>query len=131
MGKPTSFLFGATGLVGSHLLEILIKDEEYAKVFLFSRKPVKSASSKIQEIVTDFSDPKQMEGHFKGSDIFCGLGTTIKKAKKRESFRQVDFDLPVVLASIASRKPVNRFVVISSIGANAESRNFYLRTKGE
>ncbi|OFY56717.1 MAG: hypothetical protein A2Y87_00125, partial [Bacteroidetes bacterium RBG_13_46_8] len=131
MGKRTAVLFGATGLVGSHLLEILIKDEEYAKVFLFSRKPVKSASPKIQEIVTDFSDPKQMEGHFKGSDIFCCLGTTIKKAKTRESFRQVDFDLPVVLASIASRKPVNRFVVISSIGANAESRNFYLRTKGE
>lgn len=131
MGTRTAILFGATGLVGSQLLEILIKEEEYAKIIVFSRRPVKSESPKVQEILTDFVDVKPLEGYFKGSDIFCCLGTTIKKAKSKESFRQVDFDLPVVLASIASRKPVNRFVVISSIGANAESRNFYLRTKGE
>lgn len=131
MEKRTAILFGATGLVGSHLLEILIKEETYAKIIAFSRRPIKSESQKVQEIQTNFVDLKPMEGHFKGSDIFCCLGTTINKAKSKESFRQVDFDLPVVLASIASRKPVNRFVVISSIGANAESRNFYLRTKGE
>ena len=134
MGKRTAILFGATGLVGSHLLEILIKEEEYAKIVLFNRKPVKalhSVSPKIEEIITDFHDLKQLEGYGKGSDLYCCLGTTIKKAKTKESFRQVDFDLPVVIASIASRKPFNRFVVISSIGANAESRNFYLRTKGE
>jgi uncharacterized protein YbjT (DUF2867 family) len=131
MGKRTALLFGATGLVGSHLLEILTKDEEYAKIILFSRRSVKSLSPKIEENLTDYTDLKQLEGHFKGPDIFCCLGTTIRKAKTKESFRQVDFDLPVVIASIASRKPLNRFVVISSIGANAESRNFYLRTKGE
>ena len=134
MGKRTAILFGATGLVGSHLLEILIKEEEYTKIVLFNRKPVKavhSISPKIEEIITDFSDLKQLEGYGKGSDLFCCLGTTIRKAKTKESFRQVDFDLPVVIASIASRKPFNQFVVISSIGANAESRNFYLRTKGE
>jgi uncharacterized protein YbjT (DUF2867 family) len=134
MGKRNAILFGATGLVGSHLLEILIKEEEYAKIVLFNRKPVqsvKSLSPKIEEIITDFSDLKSLEGYCKGSDLFCCLGTTIRKAKTKENFRQVDFDLPVVIASIASRKPFNRFVVISSIGANAESRNFYLRTKGE
>jgi uncharacterized protein YbjT (DUF2867 family) len=131
MGKRTAILFGATGLVGSQLLEILIKEEEYTKIIVFSRRPVKSESPKVQAILTEFVDVKPLEGYFKGSDIFCCLGTTIKKAKSKESFRQVDFDLPVVLASIASRKPVNRFMVISSIGANAESRNFYLRTKGE
>jgi uncharacterized protein YbjT (DUF2867 family) len=134
MGKRTAILFGATGLVGSQLLEILIREEEYAKIVLFNRKTVEdlhSVSPKIEEILTDFSDLKPLEGFSKGSDLFCCLGTTIRKAKTKESFRQVDFDLPVVIASIASRKPFNRFVVISSIGANAESRNFYLRTKGE
>ena len=134
MGKRTAILFGAKGLVGSHLLEILIKEEEYTKIVLFNRKPVKAVHSvtpKIEEIITDFSDLKQLEGYGKGSDLFCCLGTTIRKAKTKESFRQVCFDLPVVIASIASRKPFNRFVFISSIGANAESRNFYLRTKGE
>jgi uncharacterized protein YbjT (DUF2867 family) len=131
MGKRTAMLFGATGLVGSHLLEILIKEKEYAKIILFSRKPVKAVSPKIKEIITDFRDLKQLEGNFKSGDLFCCLGTTIKKAKSKESFRQVDFDLPVVLASVASGKTLNRFVGISSIGANAESRNFYLRTKGE
>jgi uncharacterized protein YbjT (DUF2867 family) len=131
MGKRTAMLFGATGLVGSHLLETLIKEEEYAKILLFNRRHIPTESSKVREILTDFNDLKQLEEHFRESDIFCCLGTTIKKAKTRESFRQVDFDLPVVLASIASHKPVNRFVVISSIGASATSRNFYLRTKGE
>jgi uncharacterized protein YbjT (DUF2867 family) len=134
MGKRTAILFGATGLVGSQLLEILNREEEYAKIVLFNRKTVhydESLSPKIVEIITDFSDLKQLEGYCKGSDLFCCLGTTIKKAKTQENFRQVDFDLPVVIASMASQKPFNRFVVISSIGANAESRNFYLRTKGE
>jgi uncharacterized protein YbjT (DUF2867 family) len=134
MGKRTAILFGVSGLVGGHLLEILIKEGEYAKIVLFNRKPVQSVTSlspKIEEIITDFSDLKQLEGYCKGSDLFCCLGTTIKKAKTKENFRQVDFDLPVVIASVASRKPFNRFVVISSIGANADSHNFYLRTKGE
>jgi uncharacterized protein YbjT (DUF2867 family) len=131
MEKRTAILFGATGLVGSHLLEILIKEEEYGKIMLFNRKSVQPGSSKIKEIITDFSDLKQLEGSIAGGDLFCCLGTTIKKAKTRGKFRQVDYSLPNALAEIASRKQVNRFVVISSIGAKAESNNFYLRTKGE
>lgn len=131
MGKRTAIVFGASGLVGSQLTDILVREEEYDNIIVFTRRPLKSESPRVQEILTDFSDLTQMEGHFSGSDVFCCLGTTIKKAKTKENFRQVDFDLPVAIASIASRKPVHRFVVISSIGASAESRNFYLRTKGE
>ena len=131
MEKRTAILFGASGLVGSHLLELLIKEETYEKIMLFNRRSVQPGSSKVEEIITDFSDLKQLEEKLTGDDLFCCLGTTIKKAKTRESFRQVDYGIPVALAEMVSRKPVERFIVISSIGAKAESANFYLRTKGE
>ncbi|HSO78416.1 MAG TPA: SDR family oxidoreductase, partial [Bacteroidales bacterium] len=64
-------------------------------------------------------------------DIFCCLGTTIKKAGSQEAFRKVDLEAPAKIASIAAENEVKQFIVISSIGADPGSRNFYLRTKGQ
>ena len=131
MEKRTAILLGSTGLVGNQLLEALIKEEEYGKILVFNRKSIGPRSPKMEEILTDFSNLQQLESRISGEDLFCCLGTTIKTAKTREKFRQVDYGLPVAFAEIASRKQVKNFVVISSIGADARSRNFYLRTKGE
>ena len=128
MEKRTAILLGSTGLVGHQLLEALIKEEEYGKILVFNRKSIGPRSPKMEEILTDFSNLQQLESRISGDDLFCCLGTTIKTAKTREKFRQVDYGLPVAFAEIASRKQVKNFVVISSIGADAGSRNFYLRT---
>ncbi|MBN2275425.1 MAG: NAD(P)H-binding protein [Bacteroidales bacterium] len=131
MEKRTALLFGSTGLVGSNLLKLLIKEEAYDRIIIFNRRPVGVVSTKTEEIITDFSDMQEIASNISGDDLFCCLGTTIKKAKTQEKFRQVDYELPVTLAEIASRKQLKHCVVISSIGANAGSKNFYLRTKGE
>ncbi|MBN1414401.1 MAG: NAD(P)H-binding protein [Bacteroidales bacterium] len=131
MEKRTAILFGSTGLVGNHLLGELIKEDAYKKIILFNRKPIQPVSTKVEEIITDFTDLQKLESLITGDDMFCCLGTTIKKAKTQERFRQVDYGLPVTLAEIASRKQVTHFMVVSSIGSNAKSNNFYLRTKGE
>ena len=131
MEKRTAILIGATGLVGSFVLDELIKNGTYEKIIVLSRRAGHYTNKKIAEIVTDFDNLQQLESNVKGHDLFCCLGTTIKKAGSQAAFRKVDYELPVILAEIALRNNINRFIVISSIGANPVSRNFYLRTKGE
>ncbi|HEY2915041.1 MAG TPA: oxidoreductase, partial [Candidatus Angelobacter sp.] len=69
---------------------------------------------------------------FQGAqDVFCALGTTIRKAGSQEAFRHVDMELPLRAAEQALSAGAEQFVVVSSVGADAASKNFYLRTKGE
>lgn len=131
MMKKTAVLFGATGLTGSHVLQRLAGDDRYEKVIVFSRSEPEIKNDKIEVIITRLEDLDRHENKIKGDDVFCCLGTTIKKAGSKEQFRKVDLEFPEKIASIASKNKVNNFLVISSIGADPWSSNFYLRTKGE
>jgi uncharacterized protein YbjT (DUF2867 family) len=131
MEKRTALLFGATGLVGGCLLDALIHDDRYNKITVFTRKSLQTISPKVEEVITDFRDLNLLGSRMNDGDWFCCIGTTIKKAGTRERFRYVDFGIPVALAEIAAKKLTGHFIVVSSVGANAESSNFYLRTKGE
>lgn len=131
MENKTAVLFGATGLVGQKLLQQLLQDKAYQKIVVFARHKINIQHNKLQLIITDFQDEKFLSQNLFGDVLFCCLGTTIKKAGSQAAFRKVDYELPVLLAQIASKNKFSSFLVISSIGANASSKNFYLRTKGE
>jgi uncharacterized protein YbjT (DUF2867 family) len=130
MGK-TAMIAGATGLVGHHLLELLLQDPSYAKVIALSRYRLTVQNSKLENILVDFERLQTITPFLQVEDVFCSLGTTIKKAGSREAFRKVDFDYVVNVATFGLSLGGRGFYVVSSMGANPQSRAFYLRVKGE
>jgi uncharacterized protein YbjT (DUF2867 family) len=125
----TAIVIGATGLVGSYLVTELINSDNYNKVVLLVRKKPDFVHHKIEAHVIDFENIDTEL--IKGDDLFCAIGTTIKKAGSKQHQYKIDCDYPVKIAQIAKQNHVKQFVLISSIGANANSSNFYLKTKGE
>jgi uncharacterized protein YbjT (DUF2867 family) len=127
----TAVVFGSTGLIGSFLLRQLLADDRYAEVRIFVRKPTGIRHAKLDEVVTDFKQLDALRKEVKGDEVFCCLGTTIKTAGSEAAFRRVDYELVRWSALSAKENGVKSFLVVSSIGAAASSRNFYLRTKSE
>jgi uncharacterized protein YbjT (DUF2867 family) len=131
MKKKTAILFGATGLIGGHVLKILQQDDRYSQIIVFTRSDPETKYDKAEYIITGLDDLDIYEDKLNGDEVFCCLGTTMKKAGSKEQFRKVDLGYPQKIAEIAEKNKIPGFLVISSIGADAESSNFYLRTKGE
>jgi uncharacterized protein YbjT (DUF2867 family) len=128
--KKTAIVAGASGLTGGFLLDVLARDKTFGRIIVLSRKAVKPAQPKVKEIIVDFSKLDKYDFWSDAHVLFCCIGTTIKKAGSRENFRKVDFDIPVKLAEQCALYNIG-YHLISSTGADAASRNFYLRTKGE
>lgn len=126
----TAWLAGATGLVGGFVLKQLIASERYARVVVLTRRTVQAEDPKIDQRVANFDQLADMDLAV-ADDVFCALGTTIKTAGSQEAFRHVDLDIPLALAKKALARNAKQFLLVSSVGANAKSKNFYLRTKGE
>ena len=127
----TACIFGSTGLVGSHLLSIISQDKRYGKIILFNRSLQEIEYPNIEQIVADYSSLNQFTIQLKVDEYFCCLGTTIKKAKTKEAFEYVDFQLPLNIAKLAKENKVPKLLVVSSIGASAKSSTFYLKVKGD
>ncbi|RFS24827.1 oxidoreductase [Chitinophaga silvatica] len=130
MGK-TAIVLGATGLTGTHLVSALLLDPDYDTVRVLVRKSWVNPRPKLESVIVNFKDTASLTPHLKGDVLFCCIGTTIKKARTKEKFREVDYGIPVSCAQLAHAAGVEQFLVISAVGANARSRNFYLRTKGQ
>lgn len=126
-----AFVFGASGLVGSFLTDLLKKDTHYNTIKVFVRKPMAELHSGIEQVVTDFENLEQVSNELGDGIIFCCLGTTMKKAGSKEAFYRVDFEFPATIAEMGKQAGVKVFVLISSIGADSLSRIFYSRVKGE
>src|SRR5579864_8116195 len=123
---------GGNGLVGGKLLQILLSAEEYTRVHALSRRALPIDHPRLANRVVKFDAP--LDAQLKGlqcHDAFCCLGTTMKNAGSEVAFRAVDHDLVVQFASFAHGIGAERFVFVSSVGANPASKNFYLRVKGE
>jgi uncharacterized protein YbjT (DUF2867 family) len=132
MEKRTALVFGATGLVGKELVEELCKSDSHDLIKIFARGKTDFAGrEKIKEFITDFDNLNSWSHLISGDDLFICLGTTIKKAGSVARMEEIDRDLPVNIASIASGNSVEKLAVISSVGANPDSSNYYLRIKGE
>jgi uncharacterized protein YbjT (DUF2867 family) len=128
----TAIVFGATGLVGKALVEELCKSDSYDLIKIFARGKTDFAGrEKIEELIADFDNMKAWSHLISGDDLFICLGTTIKKAGSVARMEEIDRDLPINIASIASGNSVEKLAVISSVGANPDSANYYLRIKGE
>lgn len=128
--KLTAIVFGSSGLTGKFVTEHLLKDARYDRLILFVRKETKVFHGKIRQIVFDPSNIDDISNDCLGDQVFCCLGTTIRKAGSREAFYKVDHDLVIETARISAKNKIPVFTVISSIGANPNSNNFYLKTKG-
>lgn len=126
----TAIIIGSSGLTGSHLLEILLKSNIYGKVVCLVRKLSSLSHPKLVQHIVDFDNPETYQDLIEGNDMFCCLGTTIKKAGSQEAFEKVDLTYPLEFAKIAVSKGIKQYSIISSLGANPKSGNFYLRTKG-
>lgn len=127
----TAILLGATGLVGGHCLELLLEDDAYGVVVSLGRRKSGREHAKLSEHQIDFERLEDYSHLFRGDDLFCCLGTTIKKAGSQAAFRRVDFTYAVESARLASENGMKQFLLVSALGANARSRVFYNRTKGE
>jgi uncharacterized protein YbjT (DUF2867 family) len=127
----TAVVIGATGLTGSHLVNLLLHNPAFDKVKVLLRAPSFKQREGLEITIVDFGDEESLAAALHGDALFCCIGTTRKKAGGKEEFRQVDFDIPVRCATLAKRQGLGQFLLMSSIGANVRSRFFYLRTKGE
>ena len=129
----TATIIGATGLIGSYLLEELLKDDYYDTVRILIRRPLELTHPKLEKKLVDFTDTESLQLALEGSNvIFCAVGTTQKKVKgDKEAYRKVDYDIPVKLAKLGKLTGCETFVLVSSVGANSNSNNFYLKLKGE
>lgn len=127
----TALIIGSTGLIGSHLLDLLLESQEYEKVITFVKRDSGIQHPKLKQHIIDFDKPETYKELVVGDDFFCSIGTTIKKAGSQDAFRKVDFEYPKQFASLAQQNKVKQFLIITSLGADANSSNFYLKTKGE
>jgi uncharacterized protein YbjT (DUF2867 family) len=132
MTEKSALVFGGSGLVGRSLINELIISEDYMIIRVFSRnRSIGFSDTRIREYIVDFENPETFSENVTGDDMFICLGTTIKKAGSIKRMEEIDRDLPVTLASLAKSNGVKRLAVVSSIGANSGSSNYYLRIKGE
>ncbi|CAN5862085.1 oxidoreductase [soil metagenome] len=131
MNHRTALLLGATGLVGGHCLNFLLNDESYGRVSVLGRRPLEREHPKLEQHLVDFDRLEDSAELIRAQDVFCCLGTTIRKAGSQEAFRRVDFEYPLQSARIAARQETERFLIVTAIGADPGSRIFYNRVKGE
>ncbi|MFN9854784.1 MAG: oxidoreductase [Bacteroidota bacterium] len=126
--NKVAMIAGSSGLTGGFLLKMLLEAPEYREVIAYVRKPTRIQHPKLREVVMDW---EKLDAPVPADDVFCCLGTTIKKAGSQEAFRRVDYEYPLHLAELQLEGGSQQFLLVSAIGADASSSIFYSRVKGE
>lgn len=129
--KRSALIAGSSGLIGAELLQLLLNDGVYSKVYSLVRKNTGIRHPKLEEILVNFDALDASLGSIKADDVFCCLGTTMKKAGSEAAFRKVDYDYPLALAHWAKVSGSNGFYLVSAMGASDKSSIFYNKVKGE
>lgn len=129
--KKNAIILGATGLTGSHLLELLLEDSDYEQIKVFTRKKLKISHPKIEEHVIDLLKLSDYANEFKADVMFCCIGTTKTKTPNKSLYQAIDYGIPVEAAKLCKQNDIHSFIVISALGANSNSKVFYNRLKGE
>jgi uncharacterized protein YbjT (DUF2867 family) len=124
-------LTGASGLIGSNLLTELIRSESISEILLLARKSSGISNPKVKELILTFDDLSWHSSDLQGDIIYSCIGTTKSETPDSKLYRKIDLEYPLNLAKIALKNGVQQFHIISSLGANAESANSYLKLKGE
>lgn len=125
----TALVYGASGLVGQSLVHQLLEHTGYSKITVLVRRKLELAHQKLAQVIIDFDKPA-IEPVY-ADEVYCCMGTTIKKAGSKAAFYKVDHDYVLNIARLAKSNGVQKFAFVSSMGADANSRIFYSKTKGE
>ncbi len=133
MNQQTAVIIGATGLTGNLLVEELLKDADFKTIRILVRRLVKIIHPKLQQQIVNFDNLNDYTDKFSEGDIiFCCIGTTQEKVKNdKTAYEKIDFDIPVNAARIGISKKFKKYLIVSAIGANENSSNFYLKLKGK
>lgn len=129
--NKTAIVIGATGLVGSEVLGLLLEDKRYQKVKVLHRRSTGVSHSKLEEHIIDFDKIEEWRGLITGDELYSALGTTLKQAGSQEAQYTIDFTYQFETAKAAAENGVKKYSLVSSAGANYKSRMFYSRLKGE
>lgn len=129
--RKTAIVAGATGLIGSELLQLLLDTDYYTTVVSLTRSELDFKHEKLLQIVIDFDRIDEVKELLGATDIYCCLGTTMKKAGSKEAFRKVDYDYPLQLAKLALENESKQFFLVTALGADSSSMFFYNQVKGE
>jgi uncharacterized protein YbjT (DUF2867 family) len=131
MAMRTALIAGATGAIGSVILELLNDSDQYSEIHCIGRRAPSIADEKIKAHIVNYDELDQFNLEQPVDDVFCALGTTIKAAGSVENFKKVDRDYVHQVGKLAQRLNAKTCSVVSAIDANAGSSNFYNQTKGE
>lgn len=132
MKGVTALVIGATGLVGSHLVQELLQDDRYHKVITFSRRPLEFNHPKLEAVIANFEKLDEIADKIQGDILFSCLGTTRKQAGSKENFYKVDFTYQYRFIQLAAQNGIRQLVLISSPGASINAfYSHYLKTKGQ
>lgn len=124
-------VLGATGLIGSKLVSLLIDDPYYSTINIITRRKILLESKKIIQHIAEFDTLESVARALNVDDVYCCLGTTMKKAGSKEAFRLVDYDYVLKAAKIAYSQGAKQFLIISAVGAHPNALFFYSRVKGQ
>lgn len=122
---------GATGLVGQHLVQRLLVSGAYDRIKLLTRRPLAIDDGRIENVISDYADLAALGARLQADDVFCCLGTTLKKAGSRAAFEDVDYRMVVDLARAARAQGARQFLVVSAAGTAEHSPSFYSRVKAK
>lgn len=129
--KKKALVVGATGLVGSELVNFLLEEGIYDEVGVLVRRELPLINNKLKQyVVEEFENLSTYKEYFLVDDIFCCLGTTIKKAGSQEKMIKIDVEYPLECAKLGQEMGVKQFLIITAMGANSSSSIFYSRIKG-
>ncbi len=117
--------------MGGFCVQELLRSPLYSKVITLSRSPVPLEHPKLEKHSIDFDRLEEYANLMAVDDIFCGLGTIAKKSVSREAYHWVDVDYPAKIAELGLQRGAKRFFLVTAVGANPDSRHYYLRFKGE
>ena len=131
MSGKSALLAGATGLVGGYVLRRLLAHPSYVRVEILVRRELPIRDPKLTQRIVEFARLGAGAQGVAPDDVFCCLGTTIRKAGSEEAFRRVDYDYPLALARLAKAAGAGKFLMVSALGADPKSAVFYNRVKGE
>lgn len=120
---------GATGLVGKLLVQRLLASGAYDRIKLLTRRALPIDDSRVENVISDYSDLATLGKKIKADDVFCCLGTTLKKAGSRAAFEKVDYQMVIDLARATLAQGARQFLVISAAGTAEHSPSFYSRVK--
>ena len=131
MNKKTCLILGASGLVGSNVLTELLAHDEVGQVIVLVRTPLQLSHPKLAQVFTDFTNLSAMDSIGSIDVLYSCIGTTRKKTPDLIQYKAIDYGITMAVASYAKRLGCKEIHLVSSVGANANSSNFYLKIKGE